>query len=317
MGQLIQLTDQVTTCDSNTPLSNRLNLDGNPLSSIPADVRAEGDTAILEYLTLNPYQVAERRIAQAAETNAAELDLSNMALTSIPPEIGTLRSLQALYLSGNQLTSLPPEIADLSNLSRLNLSDNQLKVLAPELANLTNLTELYLSNNQLLSLPPEIGSFRNLRWLILAENGLTSLPPEIGNLANLQILMLQDNQLSVLPPEIGNLSNLCSLMLEGNRLENLPRELGQLNLLADGACGGWDEAIGGIYLEGNPLVFPSAEIVAGGTAEILAALRVEPNDDSVMRYVIGGIAAFLLLVSAIGGFMLWRNWSKQQVKGKR
>jgi hypothetical protein len=41
------------------------------------------------------------------------LDFSNNELTSIPSEIGQLRSLECLYLSQNQLTSIPSEIGQL------------------------------------------------------------------------------------------------------------------------------------------------------------------------------------------------------------
>ena len=54
------------------------------------------------------------------------LSLDDTLLTSVPVEIGQLRSLEELYLSGNQLTSVPAEIGQLTSLEWLNLRENQL-----------------------------------------------------------------------------------------------------------------------------------------------------------------------------------------------
>ena len=45
-------------------------------------------------------------------------------LTSIPPEIGQLLSLETLDLSENELTTLPAELADLELLEQLDIYDN-------------------------------------------------------------------------------------------------------------------------------------------------------------------------------------------------
>ena len=43
-------------------------------------------------------------------------DLSDRGLTTLPPEIGQLTSLQTLTLDHNQLAALPPEITQLTSL---------------------------------------------------------------------------------------------------------------------------------------------------------------------------------------------------------
>ena len=154
----------------------------------------------------------------------ANLQIPEEGLTgTIPSELGSLSSLQNLWLSGNQLTGeIPAELGNLSNLQELKLSDNQLTGEIPaELGNLSNLQLLWLHVNQLTGeIPPELGRLSNLNHLILADNGLTGeIPPELGRLSNLTGLWLHVNQLTgEIPPELGGLSNLERLYLGGNLL---------------------------------------------------------------------------------------------------
>jgi hypothetical protein len=197
------------------------------------------------------YQEALRRIEAARVSGQIELDLTELELTELPPEIrqltalqvlyvfhnnlthlppeiGQLTALQRLYLYSNQLSSLPLEIGQLAHLQLLDLSYNQLSALPSEFGQLTHLQSLSLNNNQLISLPPEIGLLTKLQSLHLHNNQLTTLPSELGQLTNLQTLYLLDNRLTSLPPEIGQLSSLQELYLLDNHLTNLPPEIGQL-----------------------------------------------------------------------------------------
>jgi len=121
-----------------------------------------------------------------------ELDLVENQLTgTMPAELGTLASLEILYLQGNQLTgSIPAELGDLASLRRLVLSENQLTGNIPsELGNLASLELLYLRSNQLTG----------------------TVPSQLGNLANLEVLYLHRNQLTgPLPQNFTNLESLTS-----------------------------------------------------------------------------------------------------------
>ena len=52
-----------------------------------------------------------------------KLHLGGYQLTSLPAEIGQLRSLERLDLNANYLTSLPAEIGQLRSLKELDLGD--------------------------------------------------------------------------------------------------------------------------------------------------------------------------------------------------
>ena len=207
-------------------------------------------------------------INKARERNARWLNLSKLRLEALPPEIGQLTQLRALWLAGNNLTRLPAEIGNLSKLKRLRLEGNALAELPPEIGLLTELEELQLHKNQLPEmqrglcllinlkrltlagnlleeLPVEIGQLRALEVLKLGGywkrvgsgrnwsggNQIKLLPPEIAQLSNLRYLDVSRNQLTALPPEIARLSNLRCLFVPQNRLTALPLEIAQLNNL--------------------------------------------------------------------------------------
>ncbi len=160
-----------------------------------------------------------------------ELNLSNLGLKALPPEICSLTNLQTLNLYNNQLRSLPPEIGALRNLQTLLLSKNEIHSLPSEIGTLLNLQTLNLSNNQIHSLPTNINALSNLHTLNLNNNQLCFLPLEICSLVNLQELNLDINELRSLPPEIAALGNLLRLNLSWNKFSSLPSEIGALSKL--------------------------------------------------------------------------------------
>ncbi len=89
---------------------------------------------------------------------ANEFALSDLGLSGeLPQEIGTLDSLEFLWLEDNQLTGpIPTEIGNLSKLKYLIMHYNQLSDSIPsEIGNLSNLEILKLDNNQLTGYIPE------------------------------------------------------------------------------------------------------------------------------------------------------------------
>lgn len=159
---------------------------------LPAVAQEEG---------LTPYEIALYRIEQAQSSGQSWLNLSNLGLTEVPPEIGSLSKIQTLHLGTNQLTTLPPEIGQLSNLTELDISHNLLTTLPREIGQLSNLVRLDAWDNQLTSLPAEMGNLHNLQWLNLTQNQLNTLPLELMEL-NVQWIGLHDNPFGAIPPEV-------------------------------------------------------------------------------------------------------------------
>jgi Leucine-rich repeat (LRR) protein len=72
------------------------------------------------------YQIALQKIEQALACKLISLSLSSLKLTSLPSEIGQLKSLECLDMANNQLTSLPPEMGQLGGFEKLYLYNNPL-----------------------------------------------------------------------------------------------------------------------------------------------------------------------------------------------
>lgn len=200
------------------------------------------------------YEEALRRIEEARETGATELDLNGLDLTELPPLLFQLTNLTKLDISFNKLTELSPDIAQLNNLLRLELTGNQLTELPSQLFQLTklieldlggnqltelssnviqlnNLTGLYLTGNRQIRLPRQLFQLINLNNLKLGDLWLTSLPEELFQLTNLTDLYLAHNHLVALSPKIGLLTHLARLVLYDNYLTQLPSEVYQLTNL--------------------------------------------------------------------------------------
>ncbi len=90
------------------------------------------------------------RVRFNVETDALELDLSNLYITDVGV-IG-ISGLQQLHLSDNQLTSFNPSIALPSGLLYLDLMNNQLTSFNPSIALPSELLHLELSDNQLTTI---------------------------------------------------------------------------------------------------------------------------------------------------------------------
>ncbi|KAK9501519.1 hypothetical protein O3M35_012228 [Rhynocoris fuscipes] len=89
-----------------------------------------------------------------------------------------------------------------------------------------NLVYIYLNENQLTEINGEIFTeFPNLFWLDLRENKLTSFPKEVKNHPKLNTILLDHNQISVLPIELGSLPELIGLSIFGNPIQFPSKEI--------------------------------------------------------------------------------------------
>ncbi|CAK9873690.1 unnamed protein product [Sphagnum jensenii] len=168
-------------------------------------------------------------------SNNEELVLGSNSLSGlIPPQIGTLSSLQYLDLSSNTFSgTVPLQLGNLVNLQHLDLSSNALSGSIPEeISLLRSLRKLDLGGNSFVgSIPDSIGNLRNLQTLNLPSNQLTGpIPPELAQLTNLTTLDLSCNMLNgSIPAEIGEVGKLQGLNLAYNSLTGqIPPQLGDI-----------------------------------------------------------------------------------------
>ncbi|KDP45775.1 hypothetical protein JCGZ_17382 [Jatropha curcas] len=97
-------------------------------------------------------------------------------LTTLPSELGALRSLKQLHVSNNKLNCLPVEIGFLTQLEVLKANNNRLCTLPSSIGDCNSLLEVDLSSNLLTGLPESFGNLHSLKALHLGNNGLKSLP---------------------------------------------------------------------------------------------------------------------------------------------
>jgi len=175
------------------------------------------------------------------EEQGTALDLSDLGLSTVPPEIGQLRALTKLWLRRNQLKALPTEIGELTALKEFSAAQNRLKDLPDIFDAFRDLRKLWLDRNQIEELPKSVGQLGKLEELWLYRNELSKLPESFGGLTNLVRLDLRKNDLVELPDTIRNLRSLVLLWLWDNRLRTLPDKICGLSSLKE------------LYLENNNL----------------------------------------------------------------
>ncbi|MDP1608272.1 MAG: leucine-rich repeat domain-containing protein [Chlamydiales bacterium] len=180
------------------------------------------------------------------------IDLSDLGLTILPPEIKLFTGLEELCLNDNQLEMLPEWISSLTRLKHLSLNRNCFSEFPHPIISLSQLEVLIFKENTLIELPDSIVELRNLRILKLKDNEIATLPECFSDLSSLRELNLAKNQLTDITAitglsglkildlsenemadldSIGNLTSLKELDLGSNHLTELPEEMGQLGEL--------------------------------------------------------------------------------------
>jgi Leucine-rich repeat (LRR) protein len=142
-------------------------------------------------------------IEEALKTpeQVSELHLyDNYQNKSLPKEIRRLVNLEVLNIQSNPLETLPPEIGQLKKLKAIYVSETKLKGLPKEIGELKNLEILNLSMNAIITLPAEIGRLENLTTLYIAEK-ISAIPDEIKNCKKLKKIDVYGTDLSIAEQE--------------------------------------------------------------------------------------------------------------------
>lgn len=179
----------------------------------------------LQDVISDDYQFAYKKIIDNNLTKVTSLDLSDLDLKYIPPEIFNLTHLVELNLSNNQLLELPKSLNRLTKLQLLNLNGNDLKELNDNISSMVHLRQLYVSGNQLQFVPNFIRSLNYLQLLDLSYNELDALPDSVKSLTQLESLDLSGNRFEDFPEEILQLQELRELYFGNNYLSEIPEEI--------------------------------------------------------------------------------------------
>ncbi len=143
-----------------------LNLSGNRLSALPADLPRLHRLRIL-FCSDNQFTELPAVLGQCAQLEMVGFkanQIRTLPAAALPPR------LRWLILTDNQLTELPPEIGNCPRLQKLMLAGNWLTALPETLANLQHLELLRIAANQLPALPGWLLALPRLSWLAYAGN---------------------------------------------------------------------------------------------------------------------------------------------------
>ncbi|MEZ4686618.1 MAG: leucine-rich repeat domain-containing protein [Bacteroidia bacterium] len=139
-----------------------------------------------------------RRIEEAIAAGGRQVDLSNLSLTALPPELLELRELESLNLEGNSFAGIPIGLHHFPKLQNLNLASCQ----------------IFHLNLRLLDCP-------NLKWLSLDDNEITFIPGHIEQLKQLEYFSARYNPIKYVPGSMGSLP-LQTIIIPDHRLETVP-----------------------------------------------------------------------------------------------
>lgn len=143
-----------------------LNLSGNQLSALPADLGRLHRLEVI-FCSDNHFTVLPEVLGNCPHLHMVGFKankIHTVPAAALPP------GLRWLILTDNELGSLPPEIGRCQYLQKLMLAGNQLTELPATLANCTRLELLRIAANRLAALPAWLLAMPRLAWLAYAGN---------------------------------------------------------------------------------------------------------------------------------------------------
>ena len=129
-------------------------------------------------------------------------DVRSIRLANLPSTLGRMTALRALELSQAALTEVPPSVASFINLQDLNFNSNEILVVPSFIGQLPRLRGLGVTTNLISSVPSSIGQLASMQHLHLQNNVISSVPPSFGRLTNLKELWLLNNTLTTIPASL-------------------------------------------------------------------------------------------------------------------
>ncbi|KAL5258185.1 hypothetical protein ACHWQZ_G012972 [Mnemiopsis leidyi] len=249
-----------------------LSVEGNPLRTMRREIIAKGTNAIKDYLKLKlqPDSLEEagptipdiKPDEIMMQTKTLELDRK----TTVPNELwdqAVVCSIVRLSMQYCGLTVIPEQALNLrGSLQELELGSNNLHQLPPEIGKLVKLRKLNLLNNNLKELPEEISSLVALEDVNLGQNKFEHIPECLYSLPGICNLIISNNQIrTVEPAKLITMTSLVCLDLENNNIGRLPPELSLIPNIRT------------LLVMGNTFKIPRADVLAKGSAEVIAWLK--------------------------------------------
>lgn len=151
------------------------------------------------------------------------LTIEGAGLEVLPENIGSLKTLEHLYLDGS-FTSIPESLGSLSRLKTLNLYGRQTG-LPESFGRLSALTFLSMERTLLKYLPQSIGQLKNLQELNLHQTEIESLPDSFSDLDELDILNLSSTKLKGFPKAIIPLKSIRIIRGNNTNMGDIPDEI--------------------------------------------------------------------------------------------
>ncbi|KAJ8286528.1 hypothetical protein GJAV_G00040180 [Gymnothorax javanicus] len=164
-----------------------------------------GADDILDLSSCELYEVPAAAFSICRVLQKKVFILHSNELKSLVPKGGSiscLATLKVLDLHENKLTSLPDDIGQLKSLQVMNLEKNHIKALPDSIGDLRLLQTLNVKKNRLSQLPASLGHLSSLRTLDLSENAVTELPVELANIRTLECLTLDAAEMSFPPSSV-------------------------------------------------------------------------------------------------------------------
>ncbi|EIK53781.1 protein kinase [Stutzerimonas stutzeri TS44] len=143
-----------------------LNLSGNQLSALPADLSRLHRLRIL-FCSDNAFSQVPECLGDCAQLEMIGFKANRIArlpAAALPP------ALRWLILTDNQLPEIPVELGACSRLQKLMLAGNRLRSLPEQLQDCTRLELLRIAANRLDTLPDWLPHLPRLAWLAFAGN---------------------------------------------------------------------------------------------------------------------------------------------------
>lgn len=152
-------------------------------------------------------------------------------------EFLNFQQLRELYVQANigYESLLPPEIGSLKSLETLTILNFEYSEFPKWILQLTNLSQLTFRGNSVSKIPEEIQKLSSLRLLRIENCGIEDLPKSTSELYKLRRLSLSDNQylksinINSLPKNL-EILNLAMTQVNNERLSEIKKQLPTLIL---------------------------------------------------------------------------------------